>query len=371
MGQSTTISEPGFSGSTLRGRGCETVTTLVLDWRSSRLSDGNPNVKLQRYREKVGWFTTKTLWGQRFLWSNWSLTKHLEIPLIRSISAPLSVLDGYSAFYKLYNAVWIVSPFPYIWKFQKATQDGLSIGYTKQIGSVVSRPIGNHKKPVNDRRPPPHRVRMELTAVPLKNNPDSVEVCWTLRGKNNMGSSNMMDNKNIGDLALPQSHLLRTVSLSRILTVPGVGGTPNLKSPMFRIPPRSRGAGCQSKFIDPLLRWVTTRCLISKGAIRSRVMVCFRWDVFWLEDWCWNTICIALLADLPVSSFDISIIFPVLAAKHQVLCGSKNRQRKNITGFVVRPVALCAVRANYWIIPSAVSQHLARPPSRWPSCHTL
>ena len=79
-----------------------------------------------------------------------------------------------------------------------------------------------------------------------ESNSESVEVCWTPRGKNNSGSPNTAEDRSTGGLALPAVTPAQSVTLTRILTVPRVGETANLKSPTLRIPSRSRGGGCQA-----------------------------------------------------------------------------------------------------------------------------
>ena len=96
-----------------------------------------------------------------------------------------------------------------------------------------------------------------LTAVcTTESNSESVEICRTPRGTNNSGSLNTTEDMSTGgwDMALPAVPLdsRQSVNPTWILTVPGFGGTANLKCPMLtlRIPPRLRGGGCQLYITD-------------------------------------------------------------------------------------------------------------------------
>ena len=76
----------------------------------------------------------------------------------------------------------------------------------------------------------PHRVQVEFTAPSTtERNSKSVERCWTPRGKTNYGSQNRTEERRTGARHSQQPHPLQAVNLVRSLTVPGFGGTANLK----------------------------------------------------------------------------------------------------------------------------------------------
>ena len=112
-------------------------------------------------------------------------------------------------------------------------------------------------RPVRPRQPRNNR-NQSMTAVPSqgtrgvdcwkpeKSTPESVDVCRTPRGKNNIGSPNTTEDRSPGGVALPQLHRRQSTTLTRVPTVPEVGGTATLNSPTLRIPPRERGGGCHS-----------------------------------------------------------------------------------------------------------------------------
>ena len=106
-----------------------------------------------------------------------------------------------------------------------------------------------------------NRCRCKCSARLFENtaesNSESVEICRTPRGTTNSGSPNTMEDRSTGgwDVAFPALPAVPAVPLdspqsvnpTRTLTVPGFGGTANLKSPPFTltIPPRLHRGGCQ------------------------------------------------------------------------------------------------------------------------------